>query len=99
MAYRGCDLILSCHEAETDHAKWLETRNAGIGGSDAAVIMGLNSYKSPYQLWMEKTGHAHPSANLLLKIAWALDVPPERIMQTKRPTGKSRKVKDSLPPK
>lgn len=45
------------------------------------------------------TGHAHPSANLLLKIAWALDVPPERIMQTKRPTGKSRKVKDSLPPK
>lgn len=45
------------------------------------------------------TGHAHPSANLLLKIAWALDVPPERIMQTKRPPGKSRKAKDSLPPK
>lgn len=45
------------------------------------------------------TGHAHPSANLLLKIAWALDVPPERIMQTKGPTGKSRKAKDSLPPK
>ena len=40
MAYRGCDLILSCHEAETDHQKWLKTRNAGIGGSDAAVIMG-----------------------------------------------------------
>lgn len=58
MAYRGCDLILSCHEAETDHAKWLETRNAGIGGSDASVIMGLNPYKSPYQLWLEKTGQA-----------------------------------------
>lgn len=58
MAYRGCDLILSCHEAEKDHAKWLETRNAGIGGSDASVIMGLNPYKSPYQLWLEKTGQA-----------------------------------------
>ena len=58
MAYRGCDLILSCHEAENDHAKWLETRNAGIGGSDASVIMGLNPYKSPYQLWLEKTGQA-----------------------------------------
>lgn len=23
MAYRGCDLILSCHEAETDHAQGL----------------------------------------------------------------------------
>lgn len=58
MAYRGCDLILSCHEAETDHQKWLQTRNAGIGGSDASVIMGLNPYKSPYQLWLEKTGQA-----------------------------------------
>lgn len=58
MVYRGCDLILSCHEAETDHAKWLETRNAGIGGSDASVIMGLNPYKNPYQLWLEKTGQA-----------------------------------------
>lgn len=45
------------------------------------------------------TGRGHPSANLLLKIAWALNVPPERIMQAKRPTGKSRKAKDSLPPK
>lgn len=45
------------------------------------------------------TGRAHPSANLFLKIAWALNVPPERIMQAKRPTGKSRKAKDSLPPK
>ncbi|WP_307972895.1 lambda-exonuclease family protein [uncultured Dialister sp.] len=58
MAYRGCDLILSCHEAETDHEKWLATRNAGIGGSDASVIVGLNPYKSPYQLWLEKTGQA-----------------------------------------
>ena len=60
MAYRGCDLILSCHEAENDHAKWLATRNSGIGGSDASVIVGLNPYKSPYQLWMEKTGQAEP---------------------------------------
>lgn len=58
MAYRGCDLILSCHEAETDHQKWLQTRNAGIGGSDASVIVGMNPYKSPYQLWLEKTGQA-----------------------------------------
>lgn len=45
------------------------------------------------------TGRVHPSANLFLKIAWALHVPPERIMQAKRPTGQSRKAKDSLPPK
>lgn len=45
------------------------------------------------------TGRVHPSANLFLKIAWALNVPPERIMQAKRPTGKSRKARGSFPPK
>lgn len=59
MAYTNCDLILSVKEAE-DHEKWLKTRDLGIGGSDAAVIMGLNSYKSPYELWIEKTGQAEP---------------------------------------
>lgn len=57
MAYTNCDLILSVKDAE-DHEKWLETRDLGIGGSDAAVIMGMNPYKSPYQLWMEKTGQS-----------------------------------------
>lgn len=57
MAYTNCDLILSVKDAE-DHDKWLKTRDLGIGGSDAAVIMGMNTYKSPYQLWLEKTGQA-----------------------------------------
>lgn len=71
MAYRGCDLILSCHDAETDHAKWLATRNAGIGGSDASVIMGLNPYKSPYQLWLEKTGQAEaPDLSHVQAVYW-----------------------------
>ena len=59
MAYTNCDLILSVKDAE-NHEKWLKTRDLGIGGSDAAVIMGMNSYKSPYQLWMEKTGLVEP---------------------------------------
>ena len=60
MAYSNCDLILSVREAEKDHGKWLYVRNSGIGGSDAATILGLNPYKSAYQLWMEKTGQAAP---------------------------------------
>lgn len=35
---------------------WLQARNASIGGSDAAALLGLNDYSSPYQLWLEKTG-------------------------------------------
>lgn len=34
---------------------WLEHRKKGIGGSDASVVCGINRYKSPVELWMEKT--------------------------------------------
>lgn len=36
----------------------IEARKQGIGGSDAASLLGLNPYCTPYQLWLEKTGQA-----------------------------------------
>jgi putative phage-type endonuclease len=36
--------------------EWLEARSKGIGGSDAGTIAGVNSYKSAWTLWAEKTG-------------------------------------------
>ena len=41
---------------DMSHQEWLEDRKRGIGGSDVATVLGLNKYKSPYQLWLEKTG-------------------------------------------
>ena len=35
---------------------WLEHRRLGIGGSDASVVCGISRYKSPVELWMDKTG-------------------------------------------
>ena len=37
------------------YADWLEYRKQGIGGSDASVVCGINRYKSPVELWLEKT--------------------------------------------
>lgn len=34
-----------------------QERLSGIGGSDIPVILGLSSYKTPYQLYLEKIGH------------------------------------------
>lgn len=31
-----------------------------IGGSDVAVILGMNKYKSAFMLWLEKTGQVEP---------------------------------------
>ena len=36
--------------------EWLALRSKYIGGSDAAAVVGLNSYASAYSLWAEKTG-------------------------------------------
>lgn len=39
-----------------NHEEWLKLRSKYIGGSDAAAVVGLNPYSSPYALWAEKTG-------------------------------------------
>lgn len=38
--------------------EWLTFRAQGIGASDAAAAVGLSPFKTPFQLWMEKTGRA-----------------------------------------
>ncbi len=37
------------------HDEWLRLRKQGIGGSDASVVCGINRYKSPMELWLDKT--------------------------------------------
>jgi putative phage-type endonuclease len=38
------------------HEQWLAERRKSIGGSDAAAIVGMNHYVTPYMLWADKTG-------------------------------------------
>lgn len=42
------------------HDDWLEHRRKSIGGSDAAAIIGLNPWASPYSIWAEKLGLVPP---------------------------------------
>ena len=39
---------------------WLADRLTGLGASEAATVLGLNPFQSPFGLWAEKTGHAEP---------------------------------------
>lgn len=39
---------------DENRKKWLKERTAGIGGSDASVILGINPWKSKLELWTEK---------------------------------------------
>lgn len=35
---------------------WLEWRRGGVGGSDAAAVVGLDPWRSPVTTWLEKRG-------------------------------------------
>lgn len=47
------DIVLDTSIATRE--EWLTARRFGIGGSDAATMLGLNPYSSPYVLWVDKT--------------------------------------------
>lgn len=40
--------------------EWHDLRRKGVGGSDAAAILGLDPYKSPLELYFEKRGELPP---------------------------------------
>lgn len=72
--------------------EWLEVRRQGIGSSDAAAAVGLNPYKSPLMLWMEKTGRDHllPAIDVkddTLPIFWGNLLEPIVAAQYSRRTG------------
>ena len=43
-------------QATANHEEWKALRHKYIGGSDAAAVVGMNAWVSPYALWAEKTG-------------------------------------------
>ena len=53
----NAEVILTVEEMQ-DKNLWLEVRNTGIGGSDAAVIVGMNKWKSPI-VTGKQIGRAH----------------------------------------
>lgn len=42
-------------------AEQRKERQLGIGGSDMPIILGLSTYKTPYQLYLEKVGEVTPN--------------------------------------
>lgn len=44
-----------------DIKHWHSLRGKGLGGSDAAIVMGISRYKTKFELWEEKTGQRKDS--------------------------------------
>ena len=69
------ELKMSITKVKTkNHEEWLELRSKYIGGSDAAAVVGMNAFSSPYSLWAEKTGKmAGFSGNLATDVGTFLE--------------------------
>jgi len=69
--------------------QWKIDRRTGIGGSDAAAILGLSPWKSAMQVWLEKKGLAEekdPAREFLLALGKDLEPVIARLYE--RETGK-----------
>lgn len=77
--------------------EWLAFRRTGLGGSDAAAIVGLSPFKSNVEVWEEKVGLREPadisgkpqvqygnSAEDLLVKLFALDYPEYKVKIDKK---------------
>lgn len=49
--------------AGADRDEWLEARQAGIGASEIAAVMGISPYDSPFSLWWRKRNGWQTEAN------------------------------------
>src|SRR3990167_8630858 len=79
---------------------WLEWRRQGIGSSDSPVVMKVSPWKTPFQLWEEKTNRTkdkeaswamergtelEPKARANYEILRDLDMPPTLAVHNKYP--------------
>jgi putative phage-type endonuclease len=56
--------------ADVERDDWLAMRRRGIGGSDVSAIVGLNSWRTPLQTWLEKTGIYTPDDDPSEAMEW-----------------------------
>jgi len=55
-------------ELEQGSLEWKEYRRKRIGASEAAVVLGISPWKTPYQLWEEKISGAETAVNAAMQI-------------------------------
>jgi putative phage-type endonuclease len=60
---RILEAVVLAKTKDMSYEEWLQTRMRGIGGSDAAVVLRLSKYKTPFELWLEKTGQVTPESS------------------------------------
>ena len=72
--------------ATDSRESWLEERRKGIGGSDVAPILGLSRWKTPLDVYLDKTGQA-PAQAESEPMLWGTLLEPVILSEFARRTG------------
>jgi putative phage-type endonuclease len=63
--------------------EWLEFRRKKIGASDAPIILEVSPWKTPYQLWLEKTSGSLPPSTVRQKRGLELEELARQVFEKK----------------
>ena len=83
-----CDILVPNIDA-LSYKEWLHVRKSGIGGSDVAASLGLSPWKSPLELWQEKTSEEPPPRTDNEAMLWGRIMEPVITQEYMRRTGLS----------
>ena len=61
-------------------------KNKGIGGTDISAILGMNPYKTPLDVWLDKTGQAEPKPDTE-EMWWGREMEPVLAKRYEKETG------------
>lgn len=67
--------------------EFLAQRLKGIGGSDIGAILGVNKWKSPADVWLEKTGRTQRSDEMSEAAYWGIELEATVAAEYQRRTG------------
>jgi putative phage-type endonuclease len=84
----GGVVVLAAEDYRRDRGLWLKARRAGLGASDTAAILGLNTYRTALDVWLDKTATDTPvDGELSEATAWGhiLETPVARRTVKKHP--------------
>lgn len=91
----ACDILVPNIDA-LSYKDWLQVRKSGIGGSDVAACMSLSPWKSPLELWQEKTSEEAPPRTDNEAMLWGRIMEPIITQEFMRRTGLSVKPMRSM---
>jgi putative phage-type endonuclease len=76
--------------------EWLKSRQQGIGGSDAGAILGINNYKSPLDVYIDKTQEIVKNDEQSEAAYWGTILEPNVARRFSEKTGKKVRRRNAI---